>query len=301
MRAKSLGMVFSAVLFVATVAFTQSPDQNTGQNNANQTDQKGTPGQAGQDATMTGGQQVHTGQVTKYEAGKTLEIRMQDGQTRTFNLSDFQNATIDPNVRVGSEVKVSEMTRDGQKTLMVEPFRAASGSQIESERPLGAQTEAERAQSAPIEGERAQTTPSESERAQSAQTEAAQPLTPQPESQQTKLEAERAQSAPVEEERAQTAPAQTEAERPLTSQPEGQRTQMEAERAQSAPIEGERTPATPMESQQPAQSTPTEGQLAQGEVETLPRTASGAPLLGLFGLLSVAIAAGMRVVSKKLG
>jgi hypothetical protein len=60
------------------------------------------------------------GVVVEYQPGKTLAIRTDDGDTRTFEIGTG-GVTIDENVKVGTRVRVVMKDTEGQKTLEVKP------------------------------------------------------------------------------------------------------------------------------------------------------------------------------------
>ena len=64
-----------------------------------------------------------SGTVESFTEGKTLKIKTADGKTKTFNL---RTASIDPGVKVGSAVRVTQ-SRDvnGKSSLTVEPDSGA--------------------------------------------------------------------------------------------------------------------------------------------------------------------------------
>jgi len=64
-----------------------------------------------------------SGTVESLTEGKTMKVKTADGKTKTFNL---RTAAVDPGVKVGSAVRVTQ-TRDvnGKSSLTVEPDSAA--------------------------------------------------------------------------------------------------------------------------------------------------------------------------------
>lgn len=131
MKLKPFGAVFTAVLLIAPAVFAQNTDQN-----ANPSDQQnqgasqnqgtsqsqapgtqapsGTSGQAGAQGN------VITGKVTNYTPNQSITVKESNGQTRQINLG--ANSQVSPDVKVGSRVKVSESTMNGQQMVRVEPF-----------------------------------------------------------------------------------------------------------------------------------------------------------------------------------
>ncbi len=67
------------------------------------------------------GARVVTGTVKKLEAGKWLDVRTKDNRDETFQLDDKDlTVKMDPGVKVGSKVRVSERVDSGHRTLTVE-------------------------------------------------------------------------------------------------------------------------------------------------------------------------------------
>jgi hypothetical protein len=64
-----------------------------------------------------------SGTVVALDEGKSMKVKTADGKTKTFNLKD---AALDPSVKVGSAVKVTQ-SRDvnGKSSLTVEPDQGA--------------------------------------------------------------------------------------------------------------------------------------------------------------------------------
>jgi len=124
MTTKTLGVVFTGVLFAGTVAFAQN---TTSQQNPYATGtQTGTMGQQAPYATGTTGQKQITGTVTSLKPNNEITVCSSTGQTHTFELSP-RAATVSPSVTQGSQVVVTETTApNGQKTITIAPAPGAA-------------------------------------------------------------------------------------------------------------------------------------------------------------------------------
>jgi hypothetical protein len=65
----------------------------------------------------------YVGVVTKFVAGKSLEIKASDGETHRFDLADKDiAASVSPSVKQGGRVEVTvEKPKDGRQTISVVP------------------------------------------------------------------------------------------------------------------------------------------------------------------------------------
>ena len=65
---------------------------------------------------------VVTGTVKEYQAAKWLAVQTNDNRLETFSLDDKEmKVDVDPGVKVGSKVKVTERMENGARSLIVEP------------------------------------------------------------------------------------------------------------------------------------------------------------------------------------
>jgi hypothetical protein len=121
---KCLTLFGAALLFVAAGAIAQ--DRGTAAQSAPPPEPSSSPYQAQPPGTMqpapapeASSSKTVTGTVESFTEGKTLKIKTADGKTKTFNL---RTASIDPGVKVGSAVRVTQ-SRDvnGKSSLTVEP------------------------------------------------------------------------------------------------------------------------------------------------------------------------------------
>ncbi len=121
MKARSLGAVFPAILLSACLAFAQTDNSNMKNNNQDPNASTGVQGN------------VQTGKVTKYTPNQSITIRESNGTSRDFDLNNA-TANVDPAVKVGSRVRISETNNNGQRTIRVEPMTSqragTSGSKL---------------------------------------------------------------------------------------------------------------------------------------------------------------------------
>jgi ABC-type oligopeptide transport system substrate-binding subunit len=123
---KSMSMFTAALLLVALGASAQdrgTPGQSPSTSPSSEpasSQYQAPPGSSQPSmATEASSSKTLTGTVESFTEGKTLKIKTAEGKTKTFNLKD---AAIDPGVKVGSAVKVTQ-SRDvnGKSSLTVEP------------------------------------------------------------------------------------------------------------------------------------------------------------------------------------
>jgi hypothetical protein len=108
-----LGMLLSTALLAGTAVYAQSSQSEQRYQSA--------PA-AAQEARET---EPITGKVKTYTPGKRLEIDVAVGMDKEYDLTDKNvTANVNPNVKVGTEVKVWEKTADGRKMITVEPVAA---------------------------------------------------------------------------------------------------------------------------------------------------------------------------------
>lgn len=135
MKARPLGVVFTAMLFAATVAFAQQDTNTNNPNNSSNTSatDQNTNTSSDQNANASNPNAANTGvqgnvwmgKVTKYTQGQSLTVKTDKGKTKTFDLTK-STANIDPSIKVGSRVKVSETNNNGQQTISVEPYSGSA-------------------------------------------------------------------------------------------------------------------------------------------------------------------------------
>lgn len=135
MTSKTLGVVFTSLMFAGAVAFAQDPDAAGQTQTQTQTgtqqpyttgQQQGTMGQ--QQAPYTSGQtgmsqtKQYTGTVTSLQPNKEVTVQTSDGKSHKYSLSSGANTTINPNVASGSQVMVTEgKDSSGKKVVMITP------------------------------------------------------------------------------------------------------------------------------------------------------------------------------------
>ena len=120
---KSVSLFSAALLLVAVGAYAQDRGQ-AGQSapptepsaQAPYGTQPSTPPTTAKEASSS---KTISGTVESLTEGKTMKIKTAEGKTKSFSLKD---AAIDPSVKVGSTVKVTQ-SRDvnGKSSLTVEP------------------------------------------------------------------------------------------------------------------------------------------------------------------------------------
>ncbi len=67
------------------------------------------------------GTRIVTGTVKEFEANKWLDVRTMDNRDETFQLDQKDmKVTVEPGVKVGSKVRVTEKVEGGSRTLTVE-------------------------------------------------------------------------------------------------------------------------------------------------------------------------------------
>lgn len=120
MKPRSLALVGASLLVGATLALAQpqdNPDRPPATRPAPTSDQQQ------QSPPSTATSKVFNGTVVAFQEGKTLKVKLTGGTTRLFHLSQ---ATVDPSVKVGSTVRVTE-SRDvnGVTSLTVETPQSA--------------------------------------------------------------------------------------------------------------------------------------------------------------------------------
>ena len=122
---KSVSLFSAALLLVAVGAFAQDrgqagqsapPTEPSAQSPDGTQPPSATPPTSTKEASSS---KTVSGTVESLVDGKTLKIKTAEGKTKSFNLRD---AAIDPSVKVGSAVKVTQ-SRDvnGKSSLVVEP------------------------------------------------------------------------------------------------------------------------------------------------------------------------------------
>jgi biotin carboxyl carrier protein len=121
---KSLSLFSAALLLVAVGASAQdrgSAAQSAPPSEPSSSAYQAQPAQPAPAPEASSSKTV-SGTVESLTEGKTMKIKTADGKTKTFNLKD---AAIDPSVKVGSAVKVTQ-SRDvsGKSSLTVAPDQA---------------------------------------------------------------------------------------------------------------------------------------------------------------------------------
>lgn len=120
---RSLALFGGALLMAAAVAVAQ--DRGTAAQTAPSSEPSSSPYQAQPPgstaptpAPEASSSKTVSGTVESLTEGKTMKVKTAEGKTKTFNLRD---AAIDPSVKVGSTVKVTQ-SRDvnGKSSLTVE-------------------------------------------------------------------------------------------------------------------------------------------------------------------------------------
>ena len=123
---KSISLFSAALLLVALGASAQdrgTPGQSATPSPTSEpsSSQYQAPPGSSQPSTVreASSSKIVSGTVESFTEGKSLKIKTADGKTKTFNLKD---AAIDPGVKVGSAVRVTQ-SRDvnGKSSLTVEP------------------------------------------------------------------------------------------------------------------------------------------------------------------------------------
>jgi ABC-type oligopeptide transport system substrate-binding subunit len=121
---KSVSLFSAALLLVAAGAYAQdrgqagqsAPPTEPSAQAPYGTPPSGTPPATAKEASSS---KTISGTVESLTEGKTMKIKTAEGKTKSFSLRD---AAIDPSVKVGSAVKVTQ-SRDvnGKSSLTVEP------------------------------------------------------------------------------------------------------------------------------------------------------------------------------------